>query len=365
MGNEGCLGGCTMMDEHYQYNLTRIESPQYFNDPISRVSCPKWDVEDPSSLLKAANIPPWREDWVELLDYVDVFKMHGRESSKRMFETMDIVARYDDKQEILFDTFNEYLEETNLEGRPIDGWRKKIKNCKFNCWDCNYCDNVYKAKSEIYSDEMILTVTKELVDSVNSDYQPTVKGLTSPRVQKLLHALAKTSNVYLEIGAGIGATSSAVGDSGNVEMHVVDSWLDEVIPHRKDIEIETNCYETFEKNTANHSINVHYTDMFDVKKDRITNVDLFFYDGPHDFESTRDAVKYYVDCLSEKCIMIFDDANWVGVVQGAKEGLRQAGLDVTYEKIILNEVENPDQWWNGIYVVVAKKTDKIFTNFIS
>lgn len=63
LANEGCLGGCIMMDEHYQFNNTRGNGPQYFTDPISRVSCMKWDYEDQAVALKTANFPPWREDW--------------------------------------------------------------------------------------------------------------------------------------------------------------------------------------------------------------------------------------------------------------------------------------------------------------
>jgi hypothetical protein len=42
--------------------------------------------------------------------------------------------------------------ETYLDGIPYDelkGWRNKIKKCKFQCWDCNYCDIVadHKKKS--------------------------------------------------------------------------------------------------------------------------------------------------------------------------------------------------------------------------
>ena len=48
LANEGCLGNCPMMVEHFEFNNTRQDpTPQYFNDPISRVSCPKWDVLDP------------------------------------------------------------------------------------------------------------------------------------------------------------------------------------------------------------------------------------------------------------------------------------------------------------------------------
>lgn len=57
LANEGCLGGCIMMDEHYQFNNSRGDGPQYFNDPISRVSCMKWDYEDQAVPLKMANFP--------------------------------------------------------------------------------------------------------------------------------------------------------------------------------------------------------------------------------------------------------------------------------------------------------------------
>ena len=64
-------------------------------------------------------------------------------------------------------------------------------------------------------------------------------------------------------------------------------------------------------------------------------------------------------------IVIFDDANWAGVVGGAQEGIRQAGLEIVYEKIMLNEVENSTMWWNGLYITVLKKTNKIYTQFLS
>ena len=51
---------------------------------------------------------PVREDWVELLDSgIDkLSKMHGRENEPVPYETMDIIARYANNEEILFDDFN-------------------------------------------------------------------------------------------------------------------------------------------------------------------------------------------------------------------------------------------------------------------
>jgi len=147
LSNEGCVGSCPVMGEHFHFNNTRTDGPQYFTDPISRVSCPKWDIKDPVTPLKTANIAPWKEDWDEILEYVDIFKMHGRESIDQLFSTIDIIMRYKQGKDILFDDFNGYIDNTNLKGKPINAWRQFIKNCKFDCWDCNKCDKLYYAKN--------------------------------------------------------------------------------------------------------------------------------------------------------------------------------------------------------------------------
>ena len=149
LANESCLGSCPIMDEHYQFNNTRTTGPQYFTDVMSRVSCSSWDITDPASSLKTANIPPWKEDWVDLLQYVDVFKMHGRESIDQFFNSLSIIDNYIKDKEILSDDFNEYIGDTSLSGKPIEAWRKFIKNCKFDCWDCNKCDKLYESKNGI------------------------------------------------------------------------------------------------------------------------------------------------------------------------------------------------------------------------
>lgn len=355
LANEGCLGNCPMMDEHFQFNNTRFDnSPQYFNDAISRVSCPKWDFEDPATPLKTADFPPWREDWVELLQYVDVIKMHGRESPRRLYDTMDIVKRFANNEEILFDKFNDYIEQTNLENKPINGWRKIIKNCKFNCWDCNYCDNVYKAKSNEQSHPLVLAVTKELVDSVTYDLDYKVLGLTSTRVQRLLYGISKHCNNYLEIGSALGSTAVAIAD--NCKLHCVDNWSQDIQPAEAGFELPNNTKQAFLKN-VNREVTIFDEDMLSVDISKLKDIDMFFYDGPHTLEATRDAVKHYSKSFADYCILIFDDANWDHVVIGADEGVIQSGLDPIYSKKILNKVEDTNMWWNGVYIMVVKRED--------
>ena len=121
-----------------------------------------------------------------------------------------------------------------------------------------------------------------------------------------------------------------------------------------------NNKEEFEKNIreykGNSNITIYDADIFDVNifemKDQIQ---LFFYDGPHDFETTRQAVMFYYPTFAKEAILVFDDANWQGVVDGAASGLHEAGAHLVYEKLMLNSEENSREWWNGLYIVVIRK----------
>jgi len=355
LANEGCHGGCSMMKEHFDYNNSRQNNPQYFMDPISRVSCSKWNVQDPSSPLKQANIPPWREDWEELLQVVDVFKMHGRESTARFYETLRIVENYANNKPILFDTFNQYLQDNTLENRPIDAWRKIIKTCKFDCWDCNFCDKVYQSRSNITVDKLSSDVADILVDHVNSDYDNNVPGLTSPRVKKLLNSLAKISNNYLEVGSAMGSSAVSVLDAGTPTT-CVDNWEESVQPQDGAFELPDNNKDFFENNTKNYNnITVYNDDFRNVEPEQ--TYDLFFYDGPHDEQSVVDAVEHYAPYFDTSAVLVFDDANWDGVVSGALKGLTKTDYDITFSKMILNSIEDNTKWWNGLYLLVVHKND--------
>jgi hypothetical protein len=362
LANEGCYGGCIMMDEHYQFNNTRTDGPQYFNDPISRVSCPKWDHEDFAVSLKTANFPPWREDWQEFLDDlgIDVIKMHGRESHTRLKETMDIIRRYANNEEILFDSFNDFIEETNMVDKPITIWRNKIKNCKFDCWDCGYCDKIMAAKYGNHINPKVAIVAQQLVDSVNSPIEINIPGLTSTRVQSLINGLAKSSSKYLEIGSYQGATAAAALSGNSLDAYFVDMWQEAPQAVRDGWETPaTNSLEEFKKNIdpykGANKVFISNSDMFKVNVKGISGVDLFFYDGPHDLESTRKAVKYYSPSFANQSILIFDDANWTEVVQGAHKGILESGLKILYSKKVLNALESDTEWWNGLYIVVVEK----------
>jgi hypothetical protein len=111
-----------------------------------------------------------------------------------------------------------------------------------------------------------------------------------------------------------------------------------------------------ERYKGDSSINVITGDLFEVDLTNYENlIEMWFYDGPHDFESTKRAVNHYWSSFTNEAVLIFDDANWSEVVEGARAGILETGGNITYEKLMLNDQEDPTAWWNGLYVVVIRK----------
>jgi predicted O-methyltransferase YrrM len=95
--------------------------------------------------------------------------------------------------------------------------------------------------------------------------------------------------------------------------------------------------------------------MFDVDLSGIEPIDVFFYDADHDKEITRKAIEYFSEVFAETCVLLIDDANFDGVVDGTREAINNLNLTVTYERLILNEIEDPEAWWNGLYILIVRR----------
>jgi hypothetical protein len=171
LANEGCRGKCPVMNEHYTINNSSgsrqpgTDKP-YFYQKISEVSCPKWRLEDPAYPLKVANIPPYREDVERILSYVDILKMHGREGFGLLNDTVEFVESYVRGDEELFDiSVRNLIEDMEVDKTKLDIWRKHIRTCEFECWDCHLCD------------ELIQSAKQKKEDKTNSSIDDLIKKL--------------------------------------------------------------------------------------------------------------------------------------------------------------------------------------------
>jgi hypothetical protein len=188
-----------------------------------------------------------------------------------------------------------------------------------------------------------------------------IPGLTSMRVQTLLNSIAKGVGSYLEIGSFLGATGAAVLHNNPLSAYFVDNWSVQLQPANDDItELPSNNKEDFIKNITPYiqSSSVKYfdSDMFQVDLSSITDkIQMMFYDGPHDGQTVVSALEYYYPVLADEVVIILDDANWEGPVDGANFVLNELGAKITYKKLILNSEENSKEWWNGLYILVVNK----------
>ena len=368
--NETCWGGCPIMPEHYHFNNTRDEGPQFFNDPISRISCSKWNLEDSSWSLKAANLPPWKEDWEEFLELgIDVFKMHGRESAMRLQESMDMIERWNSNETIMFSHFNQYIDDLSMKEKPIDIWRDKIKNCKFDCWDCNYCENVITSHMKKQNMEqhpfvdMILESINSSACAVSNFDESTfdISGLSSNRVRHLLNSLCSNEGIkYLEIGSYLGSTFCAAIEGNELEAYAVDNWAtDNLQPAENEIEIERASYQDFKENAKRYKgdskvriINADCKNL--VPEDLNSKVNLVFYDGDHSYDGQLESLQTIKDLVEDTFILILDDANFAGVVESAEQFVRQNNFSILFEQKLLNAIESDRMWWNGLHILVLQ-----------
>jgi len=141
--NEMCDNYCTVQEDHYNYNFLRTErDPAYFNSSMKpTASCIIKDHTSSEYILRTASIPSFYSQIAHYAQFINVFKMHGRESKSVFFNTLSIIKAFNERK-LIDDPFTKLL--GGLEKRKVDVFLKKLQNCKFDCWKCNMCSEIAK-----------------------------------------------------------------------------------------------------------------------------------------------------------------------------------------------------------------------------
>lgn len=376
LANEGCWGNCPVQDEHFEFNFTRqeFEDPTFFSDPISKPTCPRWDSIDPAGPLKVANFPPWKQDWDEFIDQlgIDVIKMHGREHEPRLKETMQIITRYANNEEILFDDFNNYIKDRDLENKPITAWRNKIKTCQFNCWDCRYCEDVVASKQK---NKWISQINDALIkaqdESSNiTEKALTINGLTSAKVKHFLNNICSADDIrFLEIGSYRGATFCAALENNEVKAVSIDNWsTPEINPLRDGVEGWQDTEDPlsdFKKNIQSvlgkNQVMGFNEDVGKLDLAKIPfKFNIVFYDGDHSYDSTHGFLEKFSSVFDETFVLIMDDWNWEQIKK-ATEKWTADNAKIIFKKEINTTGEDPKDFWNGLGIYVLRKNRENIT----
>jgi hypothetical protein len=57
---------------------------------------------------------------------------------------------------------------------------------------------------------------------------------------------------------------------------------------------------------------------------------------------------------------VVDDYDWIGVQSGTKEGIKECGFEILYERYLESGIgNNEDGWWNGLGIFILKKNGRL------
>jgi hypothetical protein len=287
---------------------------------------------------------------------------------------MDIIERWANHDEMMQPTFSEYMDDVEMPEAPINIWREKIKSCRFDCWDCNYCESVLESRLKKQKRKEMNPLVDLAIRSIDaavdnkSNFNPKgydVLGLSSNKVRHLLNNLCQErGTVYVDAGSYMGSTVfAALYGNSAVKAYAIDDFQDEVVkPKRKDLhkpyEDITNPVDEFIKN-AEKWMNTDCSIGFSVKPIQAVEFNpkypprVIFYDAAndHDMIPNLEHIHKHAD---KDYILVVDDANFEGVMDKTKEFTKDK--NIIWERTILTETsEDANDFWNGVHLAVIEK----------
>ena len=369
LANEGCWGNCPVQDEHFLYNNTRSKGnqPTYFQTDISYFSCPKWEEQDPAYHWRIANFPPFKDEWDRLLTYIDVIKMHGRESVSRLFETLKIIEKFANNEQILYTDFEVFIKDNKFAQKRIDVWKTTIRNCKFDCWDCNVCDKIVEKNNSV---NLIDTVKNALIKSKNNDSKISEKtknlpGLTSEKVKHFINNLCELPDCkYLEAGVFQGSIFAAAVERNHLVATAIDNFSESsIMPMDSNVNINSekgNNKEIFLRNikdlVLNKQVNIIDSNVFETDLNKISlKSNVIFMDIEHTYESHYNFLNKFYEKIDNTFVYVVDDWNWLQVRDATFKSIEDLKLKTLFKEEIFTKGEDKNDYWNGLGIFVLNK----------
>ena len=163
---------------------------------------------------------------------------------------------------------------------------------------------------------------------------------------------------YLEVGTFEGSSLVATLYQNSEVCHatIVENWAEFGGPR-------ANFFNILDRfHIANESVNIFEEDFFQFNVSRLPHkVDIYLYDGAHDYDSHYHAITHIWSQLSHFAIVVVDDWNLKQVRQGTFDGLTAVHAVIEEQWEIIYTVDSThtpkifagSEYWNGIAVFVV------------
>jgi hypothetical protein len=97
---------------------------------------------------------------------------------------------------------------------------------------------------------------------------------------------------------------------------------------------------------------------------KLSKFNILLYDATIEYDDIYGTLPHFISCMEDVFVYIVDDINWRYIQYAAKKSIEDLKLTILYEKEIYLTDDNThtpmqlakETWWNGLYVVVLKKT---------
>lgn len=155
--SEGCVGNCPYFVEHYQHTMQHLNlennNNEIFQIPQNKYMGCHTIKQNP---FKAVDLPLFVDHLDEIFECIDIIKIAGRRhgGSESYSCSIDGIISFNKLKVIEIN--NDFVVKNNLVQLILDDetnrvfpskqlwfeWKAKIRNCKWNCWNCSLCDDL-------------------------------------------------------------------------------------------------------------------------------------------------------------------------------------------------------------------------------
>ncbi len=182
-----------------------------------------------------------------------------------------------------------------------------------------------------------------------------VAGMSTENIQFFLNEIVgkfAKNGTYLEIGTFQGGSLlSAALFNSSTRCIGVDNFS-EFNSDKKNEPILKENLKKFDNPKNIEFFNMDYKEALNVlfSKEPDLKIDVYYYDGPHTYEHQIGGLEAILPYLSEKCVILVDDINWISVDRANEDFVRRHhGFKYAFK--IRTKMDRAEDWWNGFSVI--------------
>lgn len=191
---------------------------------------------------------------------------------------------------------------------------------------------------------------EKLESKIPAEYLKKLTGLSSPKIWHLLNNLCSDAKVYFEVGTYMGSSLMAAVYDNDVKPVAVDNFC-----------MKPKTRNHFFQNVK-HMKNLQFIeqDAFTIDAKTLPKIDVYFFDGAHDYDSQYKALTYFIDAMQDEFVLVVDDWNLESAQTATFAAIEKLNLEILEMEERNCPNKSVDDWWCGLSCMRLKKPTKDF-----